>query len=155
MARPLHNPYPLTWEIPAGVAVACGVVFALGIHLGRAIACLVSGHGFLWPAPAEFFTSLGGLLTGDAGAGLAQPVAGVSPALLAGSIIGTELVLLVLMGWAGYELTTRWGPAAPKGMASAGEAERLLGRSRLHRSRRIVRPDLYAERSSDSGRALS
>lgn len=155
MARPLHNPYPFTWEIPVGVAVACGVVFALGIHLGRAITCLASGHGFLWPAPAEFFTSLGGLLTGDAGAGLAQPATNVAPALLAGSIIGTELVLLVLVGWACYELTTRWGPSAPKGMASAGEAKRLLGRSRLHRSRRIVRPDLYTESPSDPGRTLS
>lgn len=155
MARPLHNPYPFTWEIPVGAAVACGVVFALGIHLGRAIACLASGQGFVWPAPAEFFTSLGGLLTGDAGAGLAQPATNVSPALLAGSLIGTELVLLVLVAWAGYELAARWGPAAPKGMASAGEAERLLGRSRLHRSRRIVRPDVYSERLSDAGRALS
>ena len=79
------------------------------------------------------FTSLGGLLAGDASAGLARSANEISPALLAGSIIGTELVLLVLMAWAGNEAAARWGPAAPKGMASASEAERLLGRSRLRR----------------------
>ncbi len=133
MARPHANPYPFTWEISVGVAVACGVVFALDVHLGRSIAFLVSGHGFSWPVPAELFTSLGGLLAGDASAGLARSANEISPALLAGSIIGTELVLLVLMAWAGNEAAARWGPAAPKGMASASEAERLLGRSRLRR----------------------
>jgi len=155
MTRPPHNPYPFTWEIPTGIAVAYGVVLAAGVHFGRAVACLISGHGFLLPTPAAFLSSLGGLLTGDAGAGLAEPSVSVSSTVLGGSIIGTELALLVLMTWVGFELATRWGPAVPKGMATAGEAERLLGRSRLQRARRIVRPDLYGDRSSAAGRGLA
>ena len=146
MARPSQDPYPFTWEIPLAAIAACGMVFAVGVQSGRAIACLLAGEGFRWPPTAEFFGSLGGVLTGDLGAGLAQPVAGVPATLLVTTIVGTELLLFAVMGWVGWELASRWGPAVPKGMATAGEAERLLGRSRLWRSRRIVRPDLFARR---------
>ena len=40
----------------------------------------------------------------------------------------------------------RWGPARMKGMASRGEAERLLGVTRLRKVRAVVRPDLYGKR---------
>lgn len=150
MARPSQDPYPFTWEIPVAVIAAGGVVFAVGVHLGRATACLLAGEGFRWPSTAEFFGSLGGVLTVDPGAGLTQPVTSVPATLLVTTIVGTELLLFAVMGWVGWELASRWGPAAPKGMATASEAERLLGRSRLFRSRRIVRPDLYGARSLSS-----
>ncbi len=146
MARVGRDPYPFTWEIPVAFIAVCGVVTVGGVHLGRAIACLLAGEGFRWPISTEFFGSLGGVLTGDPSAGLAQAVTGVPPSLLVTTIIAAEALLFAVLAWAGYQLATRWGPAAPKGMATTSEAERLLGRSRLFRSRRIVRPDLYGAR---------
>ncbi|MEA4945839.1 MULTISPECIES: hypothetical protein [Propionibacteriales] len=147
MARPSQDPYPFTWEIPLAAIAACGMVFAVGVQSGRAIACLLAGKGFRWPRSTEFFGSLPGVLTGDPAAGLAEAVTGVPPGLLVATIIATEVVLFAVLGWAGYELVSRWGPTAPKGMATTSEAERLLGRSRLFRSRRMVRPDLYGARA--------
>ena len=146
MARAGRDPYPFTWEIPAAVVVACGLVLAAGVHLGRGVACLLAGEGFRWPRSTEFFGSLGAVLAGDPAAGLAQPVADIAPALLVTAIVATEVLLLALLGCTGYQMVSRWGPEAPKGMATTSEAERLLGRSRLFRSRRIVRPDLYGAR---------
>ena len=151
MARPNRDPYPFTWEIPVALIAACGVVIAGGVHLGRAIACLVAGEGFRWPRSTEFFGSLSGVLTGDPSAGLAEAVTGVPPGLLVATIIVTEVCVVAVLGWVGYELVSRWGPTAPKGMATTTEAERLLGRSRLFRSRRIVRPDLYGARAPAKG----
>ena len=39
----------------------------------------------------------------------------------------------------------RWGPGRLRGMASRGEAERLLGVTRLRKVRSVVRPDLYGK----------
>lgn len=147
VARGGRDPYPFTWEIPAAVVVACGMVLAAGIHLGRGVAYLLEGEGFRWPTSAGFIGSLGAVLSGDPAAGLAQPVADIAPSLLVTAIIATEVLLLALVACAGHQMASRWGPAAPKGMATTSEAERLLGRSRLFRSRRIVRPDLYGARS--------
>jgi hypothetical protein len=55
----------------------------------------------------------------------------------------TELILLartVLLIKLGLDC---WGPGRMKGIASPGEADKLLGVTRLRRSRKIVRPDLY------------
>ena len=109
---------------------------------------VLAGDGFRWPRSTEFFRSLGEVLAGNPAAGLAQPVADIAPPLLVTAIISTEVLLLALLGYASYQMASRWGPAAPKGMATTSEAERLLGRSRLFRSRRIVRPDLYGARSA-------
>lgn len=147
MARPIRDPYPFTWEIPVAVIAACGVVVAGGVHLGRAIACLLAGEGLRWPRSTEFFASLSGVLTGDPSAGLAEAATGVASGLLVATIVTTEVFLFAVLGWAGYELASRWGPTAPKGMATTSEAERLLGSSRLFRARRIVRPDLYGARA--------
>jgi len=37
----------------------------------------------------------------------------------------------------------RWGPGRMKGMASPGEAEQVLGLTRLRRNAPLIRPDLY------------
>lgn len=138
-----HDPYPWTWEIPAvvGGIIICVVVF--GVQLGRGLACLVSGAGWRWPAPGALIGSLGGVLGGDAGAGLVLPVSGVSSRLLLGWIVTVELLLFSAVLWSGYTVLVRWGPLALRGAASASEASRLLGSARLYRVRRIVRPDLY------------
>src|SRR4029450_13641880 len=86
------------------------------------------------------------VLRGDAGAGLVDlhgPVA--SPSSLLMCVAATELILLaapVALIKLGLD---RWGPQRMKGVATPGEAEKLLGVTRLRRSRKIVRPDLYGK----------
>jgi hypothetical protein len=141
-----QNPYPWTWEVPLGVAVAVLALFALGVQLGRAVANGLTGIGWTFPTGAQFFESLPGVLRGNAGAGLTGlhgDVASASTLLVC--VVGTELVLLALSVLLLKGGLDRWGPGRMRGMASVGEAERLLGVSRLRRVRRIVRPDLYGK----------
>ena len=44
-----ENPYPWTWEVPLGVAVAVLALFALGVQLGRSIANGLTGIGWFRP----------------------------------------------------------------------------------------------------------
>jgi hypothetical protein len=139
-----HDPYPWTWEIPLVAVLAVLVLIILGAHLGRAIANLVAGSGWRFPNRVDLFRSLPGVLRGDAAAGLVDldgPVA--SPSSLLACVAATELILLAfavsLLKWG----LGRWGPGRMRGVATAAEAEGLLGVTRLRRNRRIVRPDLY------------
>ena len=139
-----HDPYPVMWEIPAGILVAVLLLLVLGVHAGRAVATFAAAGWWGFPDRAHLFTSLSGLLSGDAGAGLdtgGQAVA--SGALLWSCIAAVEAVVLALIIWALRAGLTRWGPNRTRGLATRGEAERLLGLSRLRRHARIVRPDLY------------
>lgn len=138
------NPYPFTWEIPLAAAVTVLLVLACGVHLGRAIANLVAGAGWALPARVDLFTTLPGVLAGDAASGvtgLAGP--GAAPALLWACIAATELALILVMAAAAKAGLDRWGPGRLKGMAAPVEAERLLGRTRLRKARAVIRPDLY------------
>ena len=139
-----HDQYPWTWEIPLAVILAVLVVISFGVHLGRAVANLDAGSDWRFPNRVDLFSSLPAVLRGDAAAGLVdldRPVA--SPSTLLMCIGATELILLavtvLLLKWG----LDRWGPGRMRGVATAGEAERLLGVTRLRRNRRIVRPDLY------------
>ena len=139
-----RDPYPWTWEIPLVTVLAILVLIIFGAHLGRAIANLVAGSDWSFPNRVDLFSSLPAVLRGDAAAGLVdldRPVA--SPSTLLMCIGATELILLavpvLLLKWG----LDRWGPGRMRGMATAGEAERLLGVTRLRRNRRTVRPDLY------------
>ena len=135
MEQRRHDPYPWSWEAPAAAALLAGVVMVLGVHVGRGIACLVSGAGFRWVTADALLTSLGGIFSGDPGAGLTEPVTGVTGRVLATSIIVVEVVFVALLGVLGYWLLVRWGPGAMKGVASPSEAQQLLGRQRLVRAR--------------------
>jgi hypothetical protein len=147
-----HDPYPWTWEIPLVTVLAGLVLITFGAHLGRAIANVVAGCDWRFPNRVDLFSSLPGVLSGDAAAGLIDldgPVA--SPSIVLWCVAATELILLavtvLLLKWC----LDRWGPGHMRGVATAGEAERLLGVTRLKRSRRIVRPDLYGkDRHGDS-----
>ena len=141
-----HDPYPWTWEIPLVTVLAILVLIILGVHLGRAVANVVAGSDWSFPNRVDLFSSLPGVLRGDAAAGLVDldgPVA--SPSTLLMCVAATELILLavtvLLLKWG----LDRWGPGRMRGVATAGEAERLLGVTRLRRNRRIVRPDLYGQ----------
>jgi hypothetical protein len=143
-----RDPYRWTWELPVGLLVAFVLVAPLAAHLGRAVANRLAGARWVFPPRVDLFTSLPGLLAGDAAAGLHEhggPLAG-STALLAWLAV-TELLLLAAV-LAGLKVgLDRWGPGRMRGMASRQEAEQLLGRSRLRRNAPIIRPDLYRKRT--------
>lgn len=138
-----HNPYPLTWEIP--LAVACTVLLALvlGVQLGRGIANLTAGAGWLWPDTTWFFRSVPAVLAGDATAGLHTNGQVASRAGLRVWLLATEVAVVVVLALVGIFVVRRWGPNRLKGMASPADAERLLGMSRLRRVRHLIRPDLH------------
>jgi hypothetical protein len=141
------NPYPFTWELPLAAAVAVVLLLILGVHAGRAGANLVAGAGLTLPSREALFTSLVGVLHGDAAAGVtgvAGHVAG--PVAVRVWVAATEALTLVLIVWAGKVALVRWGPGRIHGMATRGEAQKLLGRVRLRRVSAVVRPDLYGDR---------
>lgn len=66
----------------------------------------------------------------------------------------TELVGLVLLGWALKVGLDRWGPRRVRSMATRAQAEQMLGRTRLRKASAVVRPDLYGkDRNRGTGRA--
>jgi hypothetical protein len=86
-------------------------------------------------------------LRGDAGAGLDDlDGSRSSPATLWTWIVVTEVMLLAVCLFVLKLLLDRCGPSRMRGMASSGEAERLLGVTRLRKVRAVVRPDLYRKR---------
>lgn len=160
----VRTPYPWTWEIPA--AATCLVLTGLvsGIQVARTLANLAYGAGLTWPAAqqvadgaaaspiptpspvgAAFWTSLPAIVTGDAAAGLSQPVpTGLAPSWLVWvSLALTELLILGATTWVCVQWHLRWGPGRMRGMASRAEAEQLLGLRRIRRVASLVRPDLY------------
>lgn len=128
-----HNPYPLTWEVPLGIACAVLLTLAIGVHLGDALAHLTAGQPWAWPRSRELFASIPAVLT-------TEP----PPAVNARTwIVTVELLLTGSLGWAGYSTWQRWGPSRLKGMATGEQAEQVLGVRRLHKVAAIVRPDLH------------
>lgn len=141
-----HTPYPFTWEIPAGILAATGLLFVLGIHLGRGIANWFAAAGWHWPAAPALLTSLPGVLSGDANAGLDSVLlSAASPAQVLGWVAVTEVALLITGVVLAAVVLRRWGPGCLRGMATPAQAEASLGLSRLRRVRQIIRPDLYPE----------
>ena len=154
-----RDPYPWTWEVPLAVTVATLFVLVIGIQLGRSVANLIAGAGWTWPdanagtfpSPigTAFWTSLPGVLGGDAGAGLPSPAPDdlAGRGLVWGGVALTELTLLTATICVGVWAYQRWGPGRMRGMATAAEAEKLLGVTRLRKVAGIVRPDLYGKHS--------
>lgn len=143
------NPYPWTWEIPTAISGAVLLVMALAVHVARAIANLGAGAGWqLTPRPA-LFSSLPGLLSGDATAGLsAASPAHASSGQLWFWIVATELILLVAIVLILRSGLRKWGPGHIRGMASPGEVDQLLGLARLRRNAAMIRPDLYGKENT-------
>ena len=140
------DPYPLTWEIPLGILILIAAAAALGVHVARAVANLVTGHGWTWPPGSdELVLSLPAVIGGDATAGLVPGAGGASPGVLWAALIVVQLALLVGMTIGGIYSYTRWGPGRARGMATRAEAEQLLGLSRLRKNKAIIRPDLYGK----------
>lgn len=143
------NPYPWTWEIPTAVALMVVLVMTLAVHAARAIANAVAGAGWQLTVREELFTSLPGLLGGDAGAGLFGPSSRYASAgALWVWIVLTEVVVLVVVVLVLRWGLAQWGPGRVQGMATATESEQLLGISRLRRNAAIIRPDLHSKKGS-------
>ena len=139
-----HDPYPWTWEIPLGVILVILMMLVCGVHLGRAIANVLGGAGWAFPTRVELFRSLPAILRGDAAAGLDGLHGSVSsPSAVWTWVVATEVMLLAVSVLLLKLVVDRWGPGRMRGMASRGEAERLLGVTRLRKVRSVVRPELY------------
>ena len=137
------TPYPFTWEIPVGIVLAMLLALVLGLQAGRSLANLVAGNGWVFLDRMALFTTLGPLLSGQAGAGLPAVTRPASVELLWTCVGLVELLVIVVIGWAVKLGLGRWGPARLRGMATAAQAEALLGRTRLRRHAKVIRPDLY------------
>ncbi|SMX87316.1 hypothetical protein BSP109_02201 [Brevibacterium sp. Mu109] len=152
-----RDPYPWSWEIPVAIMVAVAGVVVFGIQLGRSAANLAAGAGWTWPAAdtgvvsspvgTAFWGSLFGVLGGDAGAGLSDSASDslAGTGLLWTFLVATEVLFLVLAVWAATSIYLRWGPGRMHGMATAAEAEKLLGVTRLRKVAALVRPDLHGK----------
>jgi hypothetical protein len=141
------NPYPWTWEFPVAGIVAVLLVMALAVHAARTVANAAADGGWQFTPRAALFRSLPGLLAGDATAGLAT-----TPGTYAGALqlwvwigVAEAVVLAALIGLLRWGLR-RWGPGRIHGMATPGEAGRLLGLTRLRRNAAVIRPDLHRTR---------
>lgn len=133
--------YAWTWEPAVGALSAVALLGVVALQAGRSLTLAAAGAGWHWPPSTALVTSSWGILAGNLGAGLTttHPVAGsvgvawaVAGALfMAGLAVVTVVALRVLAG-------RRF-----KGMASAVQAEKLLGLGRLRANRAVIRPDLY------------
>jgi hypothetical protein len=139
-----HDPYPWTWEIPLGIVLVILMVLVCGVHLGRGIANVWAGAGWAFPRRVELFRSLPAVLRGDAAAGLDGLHGSMASHTAVWTwVVATEVMLLAVSVWLSKLVLDRWGPGRLRGMATRGEAERLLGVTRLRKVRSVVRPDLY------------
>lgn len=154
--RERPDPLPLTWEVPAATTAAWVVVAAILLPAGRGAASWLTGGGWAWPKTAVALTaSLEGLLTGHPSYGLsASTGATLPPAAIVYLVVAlaelawVSLSLLVLLAW-----WRTWGPGMREGLASRAEVEKVLGRSRMRRNRKVIRPDLYPKPHKIGGRS--
>lgn len=137
------NPYPYTWEIPVVGVIALLLLLLVGLQAGRSVANLLAGNGWVFVPREGLFTSLGGVVGGDAASGLNGVAGPASAGLLWTCIAAVEVVVLAGCVWVGKWALDRWGTGRLQGMATTAQAESLLGRARLRRHAKVIRPDLY------------
>jgi type IV secretion system protein VirD4 len=135
---------PVGWELPAAGGVCWLAAAVLLLPVGQGVASWMFGGGFVWPSES-LLASVGGLLTGHPGRGVAVTSAGDLPssAWVYPLITALELVALVAAVWLGVLWWRLLGPGALQGMASRSDVERVLGLSNLRRRRKVIRPDLF------------
>ena len=138
------NPYPFAWEIPLAIVVGILCLFVLGIQTGRSVANLAAGNGWVFVGSEALFTSLPGVLRGDATAGLSSLTSPATQAQLWTSIAIVQFLVLFACAALAVAVWRRWGPTRLHGMATTAEAEQLLGLARLRRHARVIRPDLHS-----------
>ena len=137
------NPYPFSWEIPLGAALAVSVLLVVALQAGRSLANLFAGNGWIFVDRTGLFEGLGGLLGGQADAGLSGVHRPASSTLMWVCVTVAEVLVVIACVAATKAALDRWGPGRLQGMATRAQAEALLGRSRLQKNAKVIRPDLY------------
>jgi len=137
---------PSMWEGPVAAVLVWLLAGALILPAARGAAAFLLGGGWVWPAGGrELVAAVGGLATGDLGAGLTPAQAAAVPAaglVYAAAAVG--LVLLVaLTVWAIRWWRANYGSGARSGMADRPQVEEVLGLARLRKVSAVIRPDLY------------
>ena len=139
---------PLTWEIPATLAVAWAIAAVLAVPLGQGLALLASGRPFAWPS-GPLLDSMAALLSGSPGRGLPEAP---SRGLVWACIVVTELIVAAIALRAGAWWWRTTGPGTQFGLASLREVRAVLGAGPLRRRRTIIRPDLHGRARVSHGR---
>ena len=132
--------YAWTWEPAVGAFTAVALLAVVAVQAGRSLTLAAAGAGWHWPPSAALVTSSWGILTGNLHAGLTT-THGAATVWVAWAIAGA----LFLAGLAAVTVIALRMTAVRrfKGMATAGQAEQLLGLGRLRANRAVIRPDLY------------
>ncbi len=126
-----HDPYPWTWEPAAATLCILIVLGLIAAKAGTTMAAWILGR------PTPLGTDLVAALNALAQAPMPDQ------AVTIGAIIAAELVALLTAGWGIHRLAHNVGATGPRGFATPTEAQRTLGSGRLHRQRRIIRPDFH------------
>ena len=132
--------YAWTWEPAVGALTTIALIGMVAVQAGRSLTLAAAGAGWHWPPSAALVTSSWGILTGDLHAGLTTThgAATVWVAwVIAGAVFIAGLAAAIVLA-----LRVTSGRRF-KGMATAGQAEQLLGLGRLRANRAVIRPDLY------------
>ena len=135
-------------EIALAAAGAGAAVLALAAAAGLGAAAAVFGGGWVWPGDsAGVVAVVVGLLVGEPGRGLSPAAAARVPgsAAVYSSVAVAEVLTLAAAGWLAMVAARYHRPGdARGGMATRGEAARVLGIRRLRSAAAVIRPDLYA-----------
>ena len=94
-----RDPYPHTWEIPAGTAIMTLLLAVVGVQVGRSLANWFAGADWHWPPSRRLLSSIPAVLAGNATAGLTPTP---SPAATSAAVIGwiaavASILVLVLL----------------------------------------------------------
>ena len=124
---------PLTWEIPATIAVSWLFLSLLVLPLGESTAAWLTGQGHTWPESGLMEPTVAVLQGEPAG----------EPALVY-ALIGLLEAGVALIGLSALGLWSRsYGPGAQHGLATRRDVAVALGSTNLRRRRSVIRPDLY------------
>ena len=153
-----RDPQPIARGGEVALVALTGVLMLLGTAAlaGLGAAAALAGGGWVWPHGSDTIGAvLAGLLSGHPGRGLPPELAARLPGPIAvySGVAVAELVMLTAAAVAGVLFWRYHRPGdARRGMATRGEAARVLGRSRLRAARAIIRPDLYGPAASRNQR---
>ncbi len=136
--------YPWTWEPAAAGLLVILVCMTVVVHVARSLANVWAGGPPDFASLSHWPRSTFDILAGDATTGLTPvPQSYATPAQLRVLLVVSETLLLCVLLLLTALILQRWGPGRIQGLASPKEARMLLGRSRLRKSARVVRPDLH------------
>lgn len=132
------------WEAAVVALGAIATVLASAALAGLALASLIFGDGWTWPADAKAVGAvLKGLAAGHPEQGLSPAEASLVPGRTAvySCVLVVEALAATALVWVAVLVTRRM---RTDGMATRDQAQQALGLPQLRRARSIIRPDLYA-----------